>query len=77
MAIRRDLPPVMIFLAVFQDFDHGQEIEQFTQARFNLQPGDEFEWECGDNLAGMATVVSIGDLTKDKEYRWCTLKKIS
>ncbi|TSA45730.1 hypothetical protein D4R51_01320 [bacterium] len=75
MTFRRELPFFQILLGLFQEFDHDKEIEQAVPAAWNLQPGDHLEYEVGQNIDGIAEVVSVG--AQEGEDVRCKFKKIS
>lgn len=45
-------------IALFQDFDHGKEIEDIVPLHWTLSPDDLLEWEAGELFYGVARVVS-------------------
>jgi hypothetical protein len=61
MALRRNIDGYLtIALTHFQEFDQGQEVQQNLPFRWNLQPGDKVEWECGHNHNGIAEIIRVG-----------------
>lgn len=63
-----------ILLTLFQEFDSGKTVEDSVPADWNLQIGDRLMYEAGDNISGMAEVVSVG--VQNGERVRCTFKKI-
>lgn len=76
MAFRRELL-LEIMLTLFQDFDRGRIVMQEVPASWNLKPGDHLEYEAGQNISGVAEVIGIADVPKEKSLALCVLKKIS
>jgi hypothetical protein len=75
MAFRKDLPFFQIFSGVFQDFDHGEVVEDWVPAEWNLKPGDLLEYEAGQSISGTAEVVDVVGTPEDGRIE-CTFKKI-
>ena len=73
MAYRKGL--LLGILAEFQDFDKGKEIGRLVPVVWDLQPGDHLEYEAGQNISGIAEVVSLG--ARGKIRIWCIFKKFS
>jgi hypothetical protein len=74
MAYRRELL-YDIFLGVFQDFDHGKDVEDSVPAAWKLAPGDRLEYAAGQNISGTAEVVSVGEQDGDRVR--CVFRKIN
>jgi len=72
--MRTSLPFVEILCSRFQEFDHGEHIEQLIPASYRLQTGDQFYWSCAQ-FDGIAEVVSCAE--PEAEYTLCVIKKIT
>ncbi len=73
MALRKDLPRIIILATHFHKFDRGQEIEQIVPIHWNMKPGDTIEWECAQ-YGGRAEIISC---KKKGRSHTCVIKKLS
>jgi hypothetical protein len=63
-----------ILITLFQEFDHGQIVEQVVPASWKLKPGDRFLYEAGQNISGIAEVLQCKSIPGTGEILGSFLK---